>query len=195
MGDRGGFSGSTWHGGFYELAIEVGPRDDARLQRALTAVWSAAGVQGCYGDMRRAPEEQGPVACTVESLTEFGHVLGRVRVPTGHIVACGCMAVREEGDDPVDWLDFYLPIGALEEAGLDIERPQSSWSPVLDDWFAGIGIEVFRSVDFRAGFIGFETSGCSDAATLAGELPESRRIGYLLPCAGELRYGPANDES
>ncbi|WP_239516196.1 MULTISPECIES: hypothetical protein [unclassified Streptomyces] len=195
MGDCGTFSESTWHGGFYELAIEVGPRDDARLQRALTAVWSAAGVEGCFGDVRRAPGEQESVGCTVESLTEFGHVLGQVRLPTGHTVACGAMTIREEGDDPVDWLDFYLPIGALDEAGLDIERPRSYRSPVLDDWLATIGAEVFRAVDFHAGFIGFETSGCSDAATLGGELPESRGIGYLLPVAGELRYGPANDDS
>ncbi|MCX4539194.1 hypothetical protein [Streptomyces sp. NBC_01565] len=195
MGDGGNFSESTWHGGFYELAIEVGPRDDARLQRALTAVWSAADVQGCYGDMRRAPGQQESVGCTVESLTEFGHVLGQVRLPTGQIVACGCMTIREEGDDPVDWLDFYLPIGALDEAGFDIERAQSYRSPVLDDWLAAIGTAVFHAVDFHAAFIGFETSGCSDAATLGGELPESRRIGYLLPVAGELRYGPANDGS
>ncbi|MCP3753355.1 hypothetical protein [Streptomyces sp. TBY4] len=195
MGDRGTFGESTWHGGYYELAIEVGPRDDGRLQRALTAVWSAADVQGCYGDMRRPPEEQDPVGCTVESLTEFGHVLGQVRLPTGHIVACGCMTIREEGDTPVDWLDFYLPIGALEGAGLDIERPQSYRSPVLDHWLAAIGTAVHGAVAFRAGFIGFETSGCSDAATLGGELPESRRIGSLLPVAGELRYGPANDDS
>lgn len=37
----------NWAGGSYDLAIEVGPRSDARLQRVLTAVWSAAGVQGC----------------------------------------------------------------------------------------------------------------------------------------------------
>ncbi|WP_327308907.1 hypothetical protein OG730_39975 [Streptomyces sp. NBC_01298] len=85
------------------------PTGEVRLRRALTAVWSAAGVRGCYGDMRRAPGEQDAVTCTVSSLTEFGHVLGRVRLPTGHIVACGRMAVREKGDGPVDWLDFHLP--------------------------------------------------------------------------------------
>lgn len=40
----------NWAGGFYELAIEVGPRNDARLQRVLTAVWSAADVQGALSE-------------------------------------------------------------------------------------------------------------------------------------------------
>ncbi|MBT2447681.1 hypothetical protein J7F03_11455 [Streptomyces sp. ISL-43] len=173
--------------------MEVGPRDDERLQRALTAVWAAADVQGCFGDARRAPRDQEPVDLTVESLTRFGHVLGQVRLPTGQVVACGCMAIREDEADTVDWLDFYLPVGALHDAGVDIDGRRSYRSAVLDDWLAAIGAEVFRAVDFHAGFIGYETSGCGDAASLGGELPSSRGVGYLLPRAGELRYGPADD--
>ena len=45
----------NWSGGFYELALEIGDRDDERLQRALTALWRAAAVTGCYGGRDQEP--------------------------------------------------------------------------------------------------------------------------------------------
>jgi hypothetical protein len=32
----------NWTDGFYELAIELGPRDDARLERGLASIWRHA---------------------------------------------------------------------------------------------------------------------------------------------------------
>ncbi|MFF8588070.1 hypothetical protein ACWIFK_24755 [Streptomyces althioticus] len=68
---------TNWSDGFYELAIEVGATDDARLQDVLTALWAAAGIQGCLGLSDLEPEEQDPVPCTVSSLTEYGHLYGQ----------------------------------------------------------------------------------------------------------------------
>ncbi|MGW1998454.1 hypothetical protein [Embleya sp. NPDC001921] len=186
----------NWSGGFYELAIEVGPRSDARLQRVLTAVWSAADVQGCFGDRSREPREQEPVECTVEALARFGHLQGQVRLPTGELVVCGCVAIPEDGADGVDWLDFYIPLGALDRTGIVYHESGRQFyrSRVLDDWLAAVGTEAFRTADFRAGYIGWETSGCTYAATLNGLMPKSRSIGYLLPQDGELRYGAANTD-
>ncbi|WP_206343446.1 hypothetical protein [Streptomyces mesophilus] len=182
---------SNWGDG-YELAIEAGSTGDAELQSLLSALWSAAGVRGCFGRRDREPDEQDEVPCTVASLTEYGQVLGQVRLPTGQSVVCGCMAVRG-GDDSSDWLDFYVPTGALDKAGIEYWDGRPFFrSAVIDDWLAGIATETFRQAPFSLGVVGWMVSGLAEASTLAGELPKERGMGYLLPRDGILHYGPAN---
>ncbi|MDQ0745993.1 hypothetical protein QF034_000224 [Streptomyces africanus] len=98
--------------------------------------------------------------CTVGSLIEFGHLQGQVRLPTGQLVVCGCVAIRG-GDGSSDWL-------------------------------AAIGTETCKTAAFSLGVIGFEVSGCTDASTLAGKLPQTRNVGYLLPQGDVLHHGAAN---
>ncbi|MFJ4366644.1 hypothetical protein ACIP4S_21050 [Streptomyces chartreusis] len=183
---------TNWSDGYYELAIEVGSSDDAQIQALLRALWSAADVRGCFGRRDREPEEQDLVPCTVGSLTEFGHLYGQVRLPTGQLVVCGCVAIRG-GDESSDWLDFYVPVGALDQAGVAYwdGRPFFT-SAVMDEWLAAIGVEIFKNASFSLGVIGFEVSGCTEASTLAGVLPQTRDIGYLLPQDDVLHYGAAN---
>jgi len=189
---------ANWTGGFYELAIEIGDTSDERLQLALSALWRAAGIEGCYRSRDREPGEQDEIACTVASLTEFGHLQGTVRLPSGQRVVCGCVAVRE--DHGPDWLDFYLPIEALGRVDhriggfpFDQNSGQASlvWRRPLDDWLAAIGTDIFREVDFQLGLIGFETSGNNHSRQLNGTVPEQRWEGYLIPADGTLRYEPA----
>ncbi|MEU1711180.1 hypothetical protein ABZ478_38935 [Streptomyces sp. NPDC005706] len=183
---------TNWSGGYYELAIEVGSTDDDHLQTVLSALWSAADVHGCFGQQDREPEEQDGVPCTVGSLTEFGHLHGQVRLPTGQLAVCGCVAIRG-GEESGDWLDFYVPLGALDHAGLAYWDGRPFFrSHVMDDWLAAVGAKTFQSASFSLGVIGFEVSGCTDASTLAGTLPQSRDIGYLLAQGDVLHYHPAN---
>ncbi|MFV6030561.1 hypothetical protein [Streptomyces sp. NPDC056264] len=183
---------TNWSDGYYELSIEVGSSDDARIQAVLSALWSAADVRGCFGRSDREPEEQDLVPCTVGSLTEFGHLRGQVRLPTGQLVVCGCVAIRG-GDDSSDWLDFYVPVGAMNQAGLAYWDGRPFFrSEVMDEWLAAIGAETFKSASFSLGVIGFEVSGCTAASTLAGKMPQTRDIGYLLPQGDVLHYGAAN---
>ncbi len=63
---------------------------------------------------------------------------------------------------------------------------------MMDDWLAGIGSKAFKSAPFSLGVVGFEVSGCTDISMLAGELPQTRDIGYLLPQGDVLHYGAAN---
>ncbi|MFH8762443.1 hypothetical protein ACH4NV_13900 [Streptomyces althioticus] len=183
---------TNWSDGFYELAIEVGATDDARLQDVLTALWAAAGIQGCLGRSDLEPEEQDPVPCTVSSLTEYGHLYGQARLPTNQLAVCGCVAIRG-GDDRSDWLDFYIPVGALGNAGIAYWDGRPFFrSDVMDDWLAAIGRETFTRAAFSLGVVGFEVSGCADAETLAGQMPQERDVGYLLPLGGALHYGAAN---
>ncbi|MEV7372902.1 hypothetical protein AB0O51_18705 [Streptomyces sp. NPDC090301] len=183
---------TNWSDGYYELAIEVGSSDDAALQTVLSALWSAADVQGCFGRNDREPEEQASVPCTVGSLTEFGQLHGQVRLPTGELVVCGCVAIRG-GDQSSDWLDFFIPLGALDKVGIAYWDGRPFFrSDVMDDWLAAVGAETFNTAAFSLGVVGFEVSGCTDASTLAGRLPPTRDIGYLLPQGDVLRYGAAN---
>src|SRR5690349_3835979 len=104
----------TWHGGFYELALELGERSDQRLLAALRRVWSFPAVDGCYLDWLVEPTEQ-PRVEPPAHLAEPGQLYGIARVPNGHEIACGTFIVREE-DSGTDWLGFFLPTGALHDA-------------------------------------------------------------------------------
>jgi len=188
----------NWTGGFYELSLEVGNRDDDRLQRAVTTLWRAAAINGCYGSKDREPADQIAVPVTVASLEEFGHLRGIARLPLGGSVVCGCFSTRF--DDAEDWLTLYFPLSALARAdrriggfpfGPDGEPRSLTWRASLDTWLASVATQVFREVDFRLGLIGFEVDH-TDAAELDGAVPEQRWNGYLLPADGQLRYTPAN---
>lgn len=191
----------NWHGGFYELALELGDTSDTRLDAALSVLWSAAQVEGCYGSGAIAPSEQPAVPCTLASLLQFGHLHGVVRLPNGAPIVCGAMAVRE--DNGHDWLDFYLPLGALGRAeprsrehmagDPDDGSASLTWRRPIDDWMAGLGSRVYAATGFQLGLIGNEVSGSTDAATVAGDPPTRRGIGYLIPGNGNLRYLPATD--
>ncbi|MFL1435558.1 hypothetical protein [Nocardiopsis protaetiae] len=184
----------NWCGGSYELAIETGTRDDASFEAFLQAVWGAAGVQGCYGRKDLEPEEQVSVPCTAASLAEFHALRGRVRLPGGIEVVCHVMAVRsQEWGGESDWLDFGIPMGALEATGLvSCGRDSYVGSPVLNAWFGEIGTRAFAKTPFRLGLIGFETSGCTDFAELGGRVPETSAIAYLMPGDGGLGYHPVS---
>jgi hypothetical protein len=193
----------NWHGGFYELAIEFGDTNDERLGRALAALWRAADIRGCYGSREREPHEMATVPCTVESLDTFGHLRGLVELPNGIPMVCGAVAVRE--DEGPDWLDFYLPTGALGRAdrrvnafpfGEDGGSSSLEWRRPIDDWLARIATtdrtqEVYASVDFQLGLIGFEVSGDTYAKDLNSDPAPPRSIGYLIPDTNSPRYLPA----
>jgi len=186
------FCHQFWGEGTYELAIEVGSTDDARLQAVLDAVWGAAGVRGCYGYKDREPEQQETVPRTVAALEEFGHLLGRVPLPSGELVVCDVTAVRG-GDDSGDWLAFGVPLSALEQAGVEFQDGPYFRSAAADAWLAGIGQDAYREAAFSLGLVGWSVSGLTDAEMLGGVLPEKRGMAYLLPSGGNLRYGAVND--
>lgn len=191
----------NWLGGFYELALELGDTSDARLEAALSALWSAAGVEGCYGSRHVPPPDQQTVPCTLASLLRFGHLRGVVRLPNGAPIVCGVVTIRE--DNGPDWLDFYLPLGALGRAEPRsnehmVGDPSSgsaslAWRRPIDDWMAGLGARVYTAAGFRLGLIGHEVSGQAYAATTAANPPTPRGIGYLIPRDGQVSYLPATE--
>ena len=197
----------NWSGSCYELAMELGARDDSRLERALLAVWHHASVKGCFvaeyepytGIRPLALLGHAEVPLSLRSLEESGQLRGVVRLPSGVDIVCSVVAVRE--DNGPDWLDFGVPLGALWQAdpriggfpfGDDYGQATLFWRRPLDGWLAEIGSLVYAEVPFRLGLIGDTVSGRVYADQLAGRAPTIRDFGYLVPANDVLAYHEAN---
>ena len=186
----------AWHGGFYELALEVGPRSDEHLQAALSAIWSHPAVSGCYLDRGREPGEQQRVS-PKGYLEDGSHLLGVAHLPNGVRAACGTCLIREVDNGP-DWLDFYLPmgsLGAVYPAGAfpfgTEGNPPGPWRREVEGWLAELGLWVSRSASYRLGLVGFEVSGEVYAAEVASKgLPPVKHVGYLWPSGSGMSYHP-----
>ncbi len=185
----------NWHGGFYELAIELGPRDDARLERSLEVLWGSAGLHGCF-----APSDGGhhvPIELGLSSLEQHGHLRGVLEPPGFGRLVAGLIVTRVERDQ-TDWLTLYLPLGALAKTdprigtfpfGRDGTMVSLEWRRGLDAWLADIGRSVFRAVGFGRALIGYEVEH------ERWEKPPRRRLDALLIDAEgpDLTYLEAND--
>lgn len=189
---------ALWLGGAYELAMEVGERDDARLEAALTTLWAVAGVAGCHGGTDGG-ETWVDAPCTVAALQRHGRLAGLVTLPrgrNGRTVVCGARAVRQASG--TDWLVFFIPVGAL-----DLAEPRSAafpfrgsdsllWRRPLDRWLAGIGAQVHARLPLRLALIGPEVAGLTTARRLNGRPPAERWAAYLIPTASGLEYHQAD---
>jgi len=175
---------TIWWGGFYELAIELGKPSDERLFESLKALWQHSSLQGCYLDDDVEPNEQEQVSPSPELLDRM-HIYGLAQLPDGQKVACGSCLIREE--EGSDWLDFYLPTGALGRAydigGYPFDEvgvAHKDWQVPVDNWLKDIGTNIFPVVPFNLGLIGFEVSGETYAADILQKgIPTERHIGYL----------------
>jgi hypothetical protein len=183
MGEQLFTAKGAWYGGFYELALGIGPRSDERLRSALTTLWKHPDLEGCFFDRDREPTEQ---SRTKDFSMETGsHSLGVASLPNGSRIVCGSCLVRE--DDGPDWLDFYLPLGSLGTAypvgsfpfGTEADWP-GTWRYEVEDWLARIGLWIAQSTLFQLGIIGFEVSGQVYSSEIACKgIPDERFIGLL----------------
>ena len=188
----------NWDGGFYELTIELGARDDTRLDRALRSLWRAAEIEGCFAlASSNSATNHVPVDLSLASLERSGHLRGTIQ-PTGFgRVVAGTVTVRFDGAE--DWLDLYVPMAALAASdprvgsfpfGPDGENRSLSWRRSIDEWFAQVGKSVFADVPFKRAAIGLELdSGHIDQQLTAR--PEERMCAFLIPTGGILAYLPA----
>jgi hypothetical protein len=190
MGERVFTADKAWFGGFYELALEVGPPSDDRLRAALEALWSHPDLDGCYLDRGCEPADQPRKQPDLESR----HLLGVAQLPHGSRVACGSLLIREV-EDHSDWLDFYLPMGSLWTAygrfpfADRVDWPEDPWLLEVDDWLAKVGLWIARSRSFRLGLIGVEVCGEAYAADITAQgIPAERYVGYLWPSGGSVEY-------
>jgi hypothetical protein len=183
-----------WHGGFLEAAIVLGPREDhdadERLISALNAVWSSDFTFGPHADRFSFRADSEPIttigAGTID-LQSPGHLYGWIKLPLGSWSVGGTCVIREEYGDPnLDWLDVYLPLGALAEldgrVGAypfgDTDACQS-WLEPLSARLGELACTVLDAVSGVAAFIGFEVSGTPEADGWDGTVPSERSIGYV----------------
>ena len=180
---------NNWTGGWYELAIELGQRDDERLGHGLTMLWNLAGIQDCKALVSRDPYRLVDAPLTTASLEQH-QLLGAVRVPSSHKVVCAITAVR--GDNGPDWLDFGLPLGALawtdERIGgfpFDPDGGPASlaWRSPIDDWMSSIALNILHTLGLALALIGFEVLGQLRSEEVANQVPEPRHFGIVLPGA------------
>lgn len=200
----------TWHGGYYELALELGPRSDERLIAAHRAVWEHPQIAGCYEDWRIEPTEQPRLDPRDDLL--LGSLYGIAHLPDGKSLPAGTFIVREsdgpngeflsvaDGSELLpDWLGFYIPTGTLAAVypigswPFGSDEASRVWREPLNQWLADVGTHVYRRARFRLGLVGFEASGRTYASDLAREgIPEERWMGYLWPEQAQLQWYPAN---
>jgi hypothetical protein len=179
---------TNWIGGFYELAIELGPRDDARLERMLVAIWRLAKATGPFVRPDDGPSR--PASLNLESLGQLLH--GVVRLPNGSDVVCGAMSIR--GDGP-DCLIFYVPVGALERTDPRIagftgdEDPESLvWRRPLDRWLADLAIRAYAEAPFQFATIGWEAFAVLAEESARATIPLERHGAFVRPFGGVPHY-------
>jgi hypothetical protein len=180
----------AWSGGSYELAVDLGVSDDARLGQALAALWSHADLEGCYPDHAREPSDQ--LRATPAELDGLDACLrGVARLGTLAPVACSSYLVPEEGG--ATWMYLGLPLGSLGTIltvgafPFDDGR-DPSWRLVVDAWLRGIAERVHAAVGIRRGLVGWV-----DGTDVAGtSVPDERWVGYLVPTGTELAWYAAN---
>jgi hypothetical protein len=187
----------NWDGGFYELGLELGPRDDARMDAALETLWRLAAVDGCSAVIGNAGFRHREVPLTVSSLEDH-HLHGVVRLPSGKRIVCGAIALRDL--DGRDWLDFFLPLGALGRVdarvggfpfGSDGGGASLEWRRPIDEWFVSLASQLMQRLPFALALIGFESCGDLTVAELAERgVSAERPFGIFLPGAA-LEYLPA----
>jgi hypothetical protein len=218
--ERSDTGASSDSGGFtYELALEIGDRDDAHLQAALDAVRAIAQIDGFWAGVG---SEREPVPPTLASLLEHGSIHGSVALPTGQRIACGLLAIRSDGmtatasirkgkvhtkwrrtsNLSTDWLELLIPLRALAKLDPrvgsfpllfpDVDPKETLvWRRPIDDWLADIGSRMFRLTPFRMGAIGAEFLFDVDSDRLRGGIPSEHGFAYLWPERWNVVYYPA----
>lgn len=187
----------TWTGGSYDLGIELGPRNDLSLRRAVDALWSHPDLEGCYLFPDVEPGLQTRIEASAVSVEQVLH--GVARVGKAAPLACRTIVVRFDGGS--DWVYFSFPIGSLShvyDVGAYPIRSGSDtpWKSSVDNWLAELGQRVFDAVPFRLGLVGWDGGDVSDAISLQEHgVPSERWFGYLVPDEGRLKWFASNQQA
>lgn len=178
----------VWAGGEYELAIELGPRDDARLEAAIRAMWEHPALSGCFDRHDREPADQERVPPSLAEMEHGRGTLGVLSLPGGGAkVACATLIGRSE-ESTIDWVGLLIPIGSLSlvrEVGpfpSDDGTPIRPWREPLDQLLVEIARRIYEVTPFRLALIDHdilrETS--ADKIIASGSIPSERWTGYLF---------------
>lgn len=195
----------NWHGGYYELAIDLGEwtesESDARVDAALKSLWSEPTLEGCYLDRWHSRSEQPRVSAVPIDVQEPVPLYGVATLPDGRRVVCVSHVIRETVVDvtPHDWLDLCLPMGALERVDDRIggypfgEDRSLDWREPIDAWFFRIASNVFEAAGLPVALMGFEVSGDPAADDPKASSLDERPIAFARPTPEGLKFLPATE--
>ncbi len=85
--------GANWLGGHYEVCIELGARDEARLETALEACWAIGGLIGCWPGRSSSDP-----AARISPTLEFDGLSGIAAIPDFGECVCSTHVIREVDD-------------------------------------------------------------------------------------------------
>lgn len=183
----------TWHGGFYELSLNITGLTQDSVLNLLKLIWQHPSLKGCYLWRNKEPYLQERVEPSIENLGAGYHVFGLATMPNGVKIACGTVFIGGDTPDDLSWLNLYLPDGALDEAyniqalPVDIDEYDYMMSNI-ESWFATLAQDVYAQHKFSLGLIGYEVYG--DLDMIANGVPNKRDMGFLVSENGELKYYP-----
>ena len=191
------FTAESWHGGYYELGLVLGPVSDPhaddRLGQAVRAVWSHADLSGPYPHRLFSTSDQRIDIASAP--TGLASLYGVVRLSFG-ATALSTIIVREEAEPFEDWLYVSLPLGELSRIlpavdGYPVppDDDGSYWTPTVDAFLLSVAETVAECASFDRGFIGWEVSGFSYENRTP--VPEERAFGVLLGEGNRFTYYPA----
>ncbi|MEQ8673692.1 MAG: hypothetical protein RLP44_11935 [Aggregatilineales bacterium] len=149
----------------------------------------------------KEPHEQKKIELNKKHIQDGFHLRGIATLPNKSNVACGTLSVREIPYN-VDWLIFYIPMGALATAydvgGYPFSKDIADhivWMVTIEKWLYNIADHVFKHIDFKLGLIGLEVSGDAYSSEIASDgIPDIREMGYLIEGKDKdtLEFLPAN---
>ncbi len=182
-------SRANWAGGYYELALGLAGRDDARLRSVARTLWRVATVEG-EASFEGFPDDVDP--------------RGVVALPGGARTVARLYAFRsfDDADDEQtsDWVCLALPLGALtrtdhrigafplgDGGGVD----SLVWRAALDEWLARIARDVAAVSAIRLAVIGFEAVGEVSRDDVDRNGPPAERPYALLVPGQQSSHHPA----
>jgi hypothetical protein len=187
--------------GTYDVSIELGRRDDDRMDAAIRACWGDPSLEGCWTDPFR-DRLQPRVEPSLESHHEA--LFGIAAIPGFGSTLCSSHALRYDDDNGADdWLEFGFPVGAmvsvdpransLWEWSFDNLYEEHSapwaWRKPIDDFLVDIATRVAKAAPFELGVIGHEpdTPTILNRKSLAEPIQPRAHCTLLVPDArGEL---------
>ncbi len=170
----------NWWGGFYELALELGPSENnSFIYEVISFLWGQEKIVGPFDNNDIDIAKQNLIE---NPKPEERHYYGILNLSDTIILGCGTYVVKEENGS--DWILLYVP-GNMAFKYLGGKTRNSDLFKqdleILLHFFQEIAVKIYRQCGFKLGLIGYEVSGELYADTLTeGDLKDFF-AGILLP--------------
>jgi hypothetical protein len=185
----------AWLNGFYLLIVDLQERSDEHSRDALIALQSCPLLDCWYLERDKEPHDQPRVNAGGDIRD---HRYGVLALPNGKKVPCGCFIFHQEY--PPDWLEFYIPLAALDKIYPTGAFPfgasdgYTDWEREVDLTLVDVARHLYKHLTFQAGVIGFEPPRATLEdlyySAAAGIRPEKLWNGYLWAGENGLEWHP-----